>query len=341
MPAMRRPWPVTPMKRARPSSRARTRASTAPPGPWASLPLVGLDQVVQLDEVDLVDPQPLERALEAGPGAGRRCARRSWWPGRSRPGGCASQRRQAQLGLAVAGRRVEVVDPELVEHGQGARRPGPATSSPRAAAPKITRLLRWPVRPNGARAITPPPAARPVSSKRSASWRISSDDLPRSLLEQLVAGAADDVQLGVGQVGGDSAGHGRRGEPVERAHQHQRRPLEGLQPGLAVVVEQVGPQAGCSSAGRRRRPSAGPARRPRPTAGPRTRPGWRSGTGRCRRPAGASDDRPTPGRRPVAGRPGPPAARRGAPDPTPRCSSAPGRPPARPPPRGGGCRSRR
>src|SRR5207249_11985327 len=72
-------------------------------GAVGDLPLVLLDEVVQLDEVDMVDAEPLERQLEAGARAGAGAlaglggeeelvaARRQPW-------------RQPQLGVAVAGR---------------------------------------------------------------------------------------------------------------------------------------------------------------------------------------------------------------------------------------------
>ena len=43
-------------------------------GAVGHLPLVGLDEVVQLDQVDGVDLQALERALQLAPGPGRRVA---------------------------------------------------------------------------------------------------------------------------------------------------------------------------------------------------------------------------------------------------------------------------
>ena len=58
------------MKRTSPSSRAAARAATAPSGTERDVPLVGLDEVVQLDQVDLVDIHPGERSLELGASVG-------------------------------------------------------------------------------------------------------------------------------------------------------------------------------------------------------------------------------------------------------------------------------
>src|SRR5438309_4787505 len=87
-----------PMKRASPSSRAPISASSAPPGPMALIPVVGMTEGVQLDQVDGVDAQPLERRMEVltrlgrGPAAGLRrekarssATRRSATPARTRP----------------------------------------------------------------------------------------------------------------------------------------------------------------------------------------------------------------------------------------------------------------
>ena len=104
MAAMRRPWPVTPMKRARPSSRARGQRLDRPAGAVGHLPLVLLDQVVELDEVDLVDAHALERALEAGPGAVA-AAVAGLGGDEEVVGGGGQPGRQAQLGVAVAWRR--------------------------------------------------------------------------------------------------------------------------------------------------------------------------------------------------------------------------------------------
>src|SRR3954452_16884685 len=49
---------------------------------------------------------------------------------------------------------------------------------PRAAAPKITRLLRWPVRPNCCVAITRRPYAEPA--RRAQGLRRGDDSIPRS-----------------------------------------------------------------------------------------------------------------------------------------------------------------
>ena len=149
MPAMRVPWPVTPMKRTRPSSRARASASTAPPGPVGHLPLLGLDQVVQLDQVDRVDPQPLQRPLQLGPGAVAGAL--AGLGGEEEPVAVLGHPRpDPQLGVAVATRRCRCGS----RRGAAARRARASARSwridPRAAAPKIVRVLWWPVRPKGA-----------------------------------------------------------------------------------------------------------------------------------------------------------------------------------------------
>ena len=114
------------------------------------LPLVLLDEVVQLDQVDVVDVHALQRAFELGPrrvtatlaglGGEEDVAR---WVGEPRP--------QAVLRGAVAGGGVDVVDAELGDL------PSVASARlwlmpPRAAAPKMTRVDWCPVRPNGLRA---------------------------------------------------------------------------------------------------------------------------------------------------------------------------------------------
>src|SRR4051794_19127410 len=75
------------------------------------VPLLRLDQVVQLNEIDLVHPEPFERALEAGPGAVARAlaglgGEEVVLPAAGQP------RRQPQLGVAVTGGGVNVVDAE-------------------------------------------------------------------------------------------------------------------------------------------------------------------------------------------------------------------------------------
>ena len=130
----------------------RTSASTAPPGPWATSQLVGLDEVVQLDEVDLVDAEPLERALQLAPGAVA-VALAGLRRQEELVAVVGEERRQAQLRLAVRRGRVDVVDAGRRERRSRVRSARSWLIPPRAAAPKMTRLLRWPVRPNAARPI--------------------------------------------------------------------------------------------------------------------------------------------------------------------------------------------
>ena len=86
------------------------------------LPLVGLDQVVQLDQIDLVDAHPFEGRLQFG-------ARGST---RALPGLRGEEESVAVLGeeggqpefrIAVAGGGVDVVDPGIVDRRE--RRVGP------------------------------------------------------------------------------------------------------------------------------------------------------------------------------------------------------------------------
>jgi hypothetical protein len=76
------------------------------------VPLVGFDEVVQLDEVDVVDAHPGQRALEAGP--------RTVAVARVRLGGqeelagmLREPRREPQLRVAVHRCGVDVVDAVL------------------------------------------------------------------------------------------------------------------------------------------------------------------------------------------------------------------------------------
>ena len=79
-------------------------------GPDRHLPLVGLDQVVQLDQVDPVDPEALERPLEAGPSVVAVAV--AGLGGEEEGVAVGGQPRgQAQFGVPVVRRGVEVVDP--------------------------------------------------------------------------------------------------------------------------------------------------------------------------------------------------------------------------------------
>ena len=62
--AIRRPWPVTPMCRDQTFVAGLGERRDCSVGLEGALPLVGLDEVVELDQVDGVDPHPLERAFE-------------------------------------------------------------------------------------------------------------------------------------------------------------------------------------------------------------------------------------------------------------------------------------
>ena len=132
-------------------------------GAVRDLPLVGLDQVVELDQVDVVDLEALQRALEL------RAGRRSPWRSpvlvaRKKRSRCSAiHGPDPQLGLAVGGGGVDVVDAEVEQGGEDLV--GPSWRiPPRAAAPKITRVLSWPVRPNaavGSWLVMGPPYDRP------------------------------------------------------------------------------------------------------------------------------------------------------------------------------------
>ena len=81
---MRRPWPVTPMCDDEALVAGGGERLDGAAGRERLVPLVGLDEVVQLDQVDVVDRHALERPFEFRPRRRRRCARRSWWRGRRR-----------------------------------------------------------------------------------------------------------------------------------------------------------------------------------------------------------------------------------------------------------------
>ena len=97
------------MKRTSPSSRAATAASRAPPGAEGRVPVDGVDQVVELPQVHVVDTEALQRALELGPGVGG--------PALARLGGQEEVPRRPfqpgpdpQFGIPVTGGHVDVVD---------------------------------------------------------------------------------------------------------------------------------------------------------------------------------------------------------------------------------------
>src|SRR6476646_1971545 len=103
------------MNRTIPSWRAWTAASRAPPG---RLPLILVDQVVQLDQVDVVRAQPLERLLDlrvrgvASALAGLRGQE-------DLVAVVLEPRREPELRIAVAGGRVDVIDPVAGDQLEG------------------------------------------------------------------------------------------------------------------------------------------------------------------------------------------------------------------------------
>ena len=126
------PWPVIPIAPVSPSSLARTAASSDPPEPGDQLQLVQVADGVDLEEVEVVGPEPLEAVVDLRPrlvpvpqpGLG---GQEDPVPDRGHP------QAWPQLGVAVAGRDVEMVDPGvqgqldrgvggvLVDLGQGGR----------------------------------------------------------------------------------------------------------------------------------------------------------------------------------------------------------------------------
>jgi len=87
------------------------------PRSMRELPLVLFDEVVELDEVDMVDPKPIERALEARPrGAAEPVlgfgGKEEPAPVLRHPGG------EPELGVTVGRSYVDVVDAELKEEGK-------------------------------------------------------------------------------------------------------------------------------------------------------------------------------------------------------------------------------
>ena len=111
------------------------------------LPLILLDEIVQLDQIDVIDTHPFERPLEARPGAvggpiARLRGEKDVVAMRRQP------RRQAILGNAVVGRRVPVVDAELEQHVEqrvgfllrGVEQAGAAEDHPAALMPRPPEL---------------------------------------------------------------------------------------------------------------------------------------------------------------------------------------------------------
>ena len=105
------------MKRTRPSSRASIAARSAPCSLNATSHSVGMHEAVQLDQVDLVDAHPLERAADLVvrrrvAALGRLRCQEELRPMLAEPG------RETQLRLAVARGSVDVVHPVLDEQGE-------------------------------------------------------------------------------------------------------------------------------------------------------------------------------------------------------------------------------
>ena len=79
------------------------------------VPLVGLDEVVQLDQVDLVDVHPGERPLELGTGVGALAFAGLRGEEHLTPV-VGEPRPQPNLGFAVPGRGIDVVDATRPDH---------------------------------------------------------------------------------------------------------------------------------------------------------------------------------------------------------------------------------
>ncbi len=115
--------------------------------PERLLPLARVDEVVELDQVDPVDTHALERAVDRLPRAGRRAlaglrGEEEAVAVLGEPGA------ELILGVAVARGGVDVVDP-VRRADSSARSASSSLRAQRAAAPKIVRVLSWPVLPNG------------------------------------------------------------------------------------------------------------------------------------------------------------------------------------------------
>ncbi len=126
------PWPVIPTEAASPSSLARATASSDPPGRVNQVQLLGVADGMDLDEVEAVDLEPLQALVDLGPGA-LAVAQAGLGGQEDLVTDVGHPWSQAQLGVAVAGRDVEMVDPGvqgqldggvggvLVDLGQGGR----------------------------------------------------------------------------------------------------------------------------------------------------------------------------------------------------------------------------
>ena len=125
---MVQPWPVTPMKRIRPCSRASTCGIERAARGQRLLPLVRMVERVQLEKIDAIGAQALQRALDLGPGAGVIALaglgrEEEIVPVAVHPGA------DAQLGIAIGGGGVDMVDAKLeqqLEDAVGGRLIDPA-----------------------------------------------------------------------------------------------------------------------------------------------------------------------------------------------------------------------
>src|SRR5262249_58056545 len=114
-------------------------------------PVEQFDEVVGLQQVDVVDPEPIERVpdLFACPGVVALASLRGQEDLRAV---LLQPRREPKLGVAVRRCRVDVVD-AMAEHRRERHVGLPLGYTASAAAPKMVRELSCPVRPNGALAI--------------------------------------------------------------------------------------------------------------------------------------------------------------------------------------------
>ena len=116
------------------------------------LPVDHVDQVVQLDQVEGVDAEALERAADLL--ARARAVALAGLGGQEERVAVARQPgREAQLGVAVATRRRRCGSRRAAASSSSVRSASAWRHLPSAAAPKIVRVLSWPVLPNGALAI--------------------------------------------------------------------------------------------------------------------------------------------------------------------------------------------
>src|SRR6267143_2139075 len=132
MAAIVQPWPVTPMKRASPCSRASSVASSAPPGP---------------------------KAWSQSSGCPSECSWiRSTWSTRSRSSErWMSSRASRAVRIPVFVARKKSFRCRAIHSNSSSVRSASAwLARARAAPPNRVTVLRWPVRPNGRRSSMPP-----------------------------------------------------------------------------------------------------------------------------------------------------------------------------------------